>query len=668
MMRVESGWGIRAIAREGFIATSLAGLLVTVLMSGVLAHASEPFAAPKPEELAMTSVPGYPGLPAAVLFREETMRSDLHMVEHYERIKILTEDGKKFANVDLGLSYGQSATQGLADSIKGRTIHADGKIIPYSDKPHVQIEVKSGDVKVERTVFTLPQVEVGSVIEYRYFSPSISYTPQWLVQGKLFVMSAHYHWNPSAKALVDRNDRDIVAVAPFAMLPAGVDVVQDKKSGEFDLKIANVAPIPDEEYMLPSVAFAYKVFFNYSSYKTGLEYWKGAGKDWSKAEDDFIGPKKNLEKQTDAVTTGSATDEEKLKKIYAEVMRLENTDYTRKREAREDKAAGLKKINKVGDILSRRRGNSVELTELFVGMARAAGMNAYLMLVSDRSKNWFLPNWLSIGQFDDLIAIVAVNGKEESFDPGSRYCRYGRLAWEHTLVQGLRQTATGADFATTSPSGVTANPVFRTATLKIDEHGETTGTIELKLDGAAALHWRETALGSDAEGLHTGLENELKALLPKTLEVKTAEIKNLEDYEVPLVVRFEVSGQMGVPTGKRLVLPADIFMGQAAPIFPEPKRDVPVYFHYPQYVQDAVTISFPEGLTIESVPKDEKFSREKMAQYAMTATSTATSVTTHRAYANGELYVPVERYTGLRSFTAQWEAKDQESVVLKAGS
>ena len=56
---------------------------------------------PTPEELSMTSLPGYPGAAAVVLNREETTKDDLHSVFHYERIKILTKDGEKYANVTL---------------------------------------------------------------------------------------------------------------------------------------------------------------------------------------------------------------------------------------------------------------------------------------------------------------------------------------------------------------------------------------------------------------------------------------------------------------------------------------------------------------------------------------------------------------------------------------
>jgi hypothetical protein len=51
-----------------------------VLLSSVVAHASDTFTKPTPEELSMASLPGFPNAPAVVLFREEITDDDLHVV------------------------------------------------------------------------------------------------------------------------------------------------------------------------------------------------------------------------------------------------------------------------------------------------------------------------------------------------------------------------------------------------------------------------------------------------------------------------------------------------------------------------------------------------------------------------------------------------------------
>jgi hypothetical protein len=56
-----------------------------------------------PEELKMTSEPKAPGAPAIILFREVD-RDDRGLTAHedvYFRIKILTEEGRKYADIEI---------------------------------------------------------------------------------------------------------------------------------------------------------------------------------------------------------------------------------------------------------------------------------------------------------------------------------------------------------------------------------------------------------------------------------------------------------------------------------------------------------------------------------------------------------------------------------------
>ena len=660
----------------------LAAVMGTAMAATATARAADLFVKPTAEELAMTSLSGYPGAAAVVLFREEITNDDLHVVQRYERIKILTEDGKKYANVQLNyvrtgdsaFEFGDDKTVG---EIVGRTIHADGTIVPFVGKPYKKVMEKVEGAKFEAMVFTLPDVQVRSIIEYRYatrINDNMFEAPDWYIQGDLYVKSAHYVWHPTTKELVDSKEGMINSISWFPILPAGVQI--DHKilpptqsympAGQsYELVVKDVPPTVKEEYMPPISSYSYRVLFNFTSFRTADEFWKSEGHDWSKRIDSFADPNSELRAATDAIVAGATTQDQKLRKIYAAVMQMENTRFTREHAQKEDKAEGEGKIKTAADVLARKRGTATQLTELFVGMARAAGMKAYLMQVPDRSQQLFVPGWLSFQQFDELVAIVKVDGKEVFFDPGSRYCAYGHLAWEHTFVRGLRQTSGGTDFGLTSGDGYMVNRTMRVANLKMDEQGEITGTIDLTFEGADALRWRQAGLRGDDQSLKHGLRAHLEAEVPKSLEVKVAEVANLDDYEQPLKVTYDVKGTLGTPTGKRLVLPSDLFEAGAAASFPHEKRQNAVYFRYPRLMQDALRIHVPEDFAVEAVPAEAKFSIPGRATYNMSVSSAPGSFTTRRNYGQGDvIYLPAD-YATLRTFYSQLESKDQESVVLK---
>ena len=54
-----------------------------------------------PEELKMSSEPHAPGAPAILLYRQVDRDDNEPYETHYARIKILTEEGRKFADIEI---------------------------------------------------------------------------------------------------------------------------------------------------------------------------------------------------------------------------------------------------------------------------------------------------------------------------------------------------------------------------------------------------------------------------------------------------------------------------------------------------------------------------------------------------------------------------------------
>jgi len=647
-----------------------------------VAHADQ-WTAPTAEELTMTSQPEVPGAAAVYLFKEEITDDRLHMWSKYIRLKVLTEAGKEYANVELK-SYSSEEHGGYTvNAIAGRTIHPDGTIIPFTGKPFDKLIEKGQGYKEMAKVFTLPDVEVGSIIEYRYelrYGDEWFFEPDWYVQSELYTRKAHYLWRPTDKQLNYKGEHgeqltSVVAWTPI--LPKGFDVKNTRIPGGGDLgngqtvlelNIHDVAPVPDEEYMPPIGSLTYRVLFYYSPYRTTDEYWKNEGKGWAKTNDKFIGPGNKVKDAVKDLVVPSDTADQKLRKLYAAVMKLDNTSYNRAHGAAEDKSEGLGEAKNTDDIWERKRGSDDQMAQLFVAMARAAGLQAYVMSVTDRDRNVFVQNYLSFSQLDDTIAIVVVDGKDQYFDPGQRYCPYGHLAWKHTETGGVRQTDNGSELAATPGEPYTASRLQRVANLKMDEHGEVTGDVTMAWTGAPALNWRHSYLRGDATSLNNDLRTSMEHLLPNGMEVKVTSIQNVEDYEKQLIVSYSIKGAIASSTGKRLILPGDIFVTNSKPTFSHEKREEPVFFDYPHSVLDAVRINFPAGFAIESLPTEEQLPLLKFAAYVLKTESTPTSFTLRRELDLGNIFYKTEEFPDLRSFYNKLEAKDKEPVVLKAAT
>jgi hypothetical protein len=643
-----------------------AALCLEMLIQG--AGRAQQWTEPTAEELSMTSIPEVPGAPAVILYREERTEDSTHTTGFYFRLKVLNEKGKEYANVELPYYTGISGT--IVDSIEGRTIHADGTMVPFTGKPYDKLIVKEGGLQVKAKVFTMPSVEVGSILEYRYKTHIDSYfyrEPQWYVQKDLYTRKAHFMWRPTDEELSSGAGGDVLSkVAWASILPPGAEVTRKHIPGElteFNLDVHDVPPLPLEDDMPPMQSLSYRVLFYYTRYDSVPEFWTGAGRDWARRVDAFIGPSGAVKDYVHSLVASGDSDDDKARKLYAAVMTFENERFTREHTSEENNDPSFRNL-KSDDILKRKRGNGRELTGLFVAMGRAAGLKAYVMGVVDREQRIWNPNFTSLRQLDDWIAIVEIGGKDVYFDPGERYCEPEHLAWKHTLSGGLRQTEKGAAIATTPGESYKSTKVVRIADLKLDDKGEASGSILMSWTGDPALEWRQKALRNDETTLKDDMVKDLQAMLPSGVDVKLVQVTNLADYDKPLKATFEIKGPVGSSTGKRLLVPADLFEVNTKPKFPAAKRENPVDLHYTRQVQDVMRLTLPDGLTIESTPEDDKQFFANKALFEVKATRAAGTVTSYRTMMLAMPMFLTDDYEGLRGFYNKLDAKDQETIVL----
>jgi Domain of Unknown Function with PDB structure (DUF3857) len=93
-----------------------------------------------PDELKMTSEPNAPGAHAIILFRQVD-RYDNEKTSHednYVRVKILTEEGRKQADVEIPFFKGDSDVV----NVHARTIRPDGSIVNFEGKTFEKTLVK----------------------------------------------------------------------------------------------------------------------------------------------------------------------------------------------------------------------------------------------------------------------------------------------------------------------------------------------------------------------------------------------------------------------------------------------------------------------------------------------------------------------------------------------
>jgi hypothetical protein len=639
------------------------------------------FQQPTDEELKMTSDPKAPGAAAVYLNIEEIDNDPMHFQSTYARIKVLQEKGKELATVEVPYAHGDSE---ITD-IQGRTIHADGTIVPLEGKPEDLISARliTRDDKKEqinRRVFTLPSVEVGSILEYRYtyrYNDNHYSSPFWEIQKPYFVHKAHYAFTPykaflpsnrglsSSNQLVDAKGNTINSLIWWPILPQGVQIKTDVV-GTYSVDIADVPPIPDEEWTPPIQSYLYKVLFYYMSASNPKEFWDSSAKSWSKDVDHFAEPSKTIREAVSGVIAPSDSDLDKAKKLYKAVQSIDNTDFSRVKGQLELKQLGLKVAKRAEDTWSQKSGSGEDIALLYLAMTRAAGLTGYAMKVVDRELGLFDASYLRFDQLQDTIVILKIDGKEVNVDPSEKMCPFGFVHWRH-LGSGVRQTANGPSFTNTQLQPYTANTLVRLGIINIDDHGAIAGDFRFDMEGQEALDWRQAALRNDLDEVKKRFDRHIESIAPDGVQGHLDHFVGLDDPDAKLQAFIKVQGTLGTATSKRLLLPGFFFETRGRlPFVNQEKRLEPVDMHYADHVTDQVTFHLPAGLTVEGTPQDTKIPWPDHSVFVTKSILAPGQVTIARSLARGFVILMPNEYKDLRDFYQKVAASDQQQLVLTA--
>jgi Domain of Unknown Function with PDB structure (DUF3857)/Transglutaminase-like superfamily len=658
--------------RKSFFLRSAVFFLAAVSPAVVQAQ----FQPPNPDELKMTSDPKAPGADAVFFDIEEIANDPMHYQSYYARIKVLTEKGKELATVELPYMRGNKK---ITD-IKGRTIHADGTVVPLTVKPEDLMVAKTGELEIGKKVFTLPSVEVGSILEYRYelhYDDNQFSSPLWEIQRPYFIHAAHYAFTPfkafmpagtpgteTSIYLVDSRGREMRSLTWLYRLPPGV-TVKTSVNGSYSVDVTDIPPIPDEDSMPPIRSYLYKVDFYYNYTSDTTAFWINESKLWSKDVDKFAETSRPIKAAVDGLIAPGDSDLDKAKKLYAAVQALDNTDYSRQKTATEMKQLKIKEARHAEDTWAQKSGSSEDISMLYLAMLRAAGLTAYAVKVVDRDRGIFDVSYLDVDQLDTTMVDLSIGGKDTVLDPGEKMCPFGKMSWRHSYASGVGQSAQGTVVSTSPMQEYKDNLITRSGDLTLDAQGGITGMFHIVMTGQAALRWRQAALRSDDEEVKKQFDRDLERITPDGVEAHVDHFLAMDQPDANLIAVVRVKGSLGTVTAKRLLLPGLFFETRGhVPFVNEEKRQIPVDIHYGDRVTDDVTYHLPPGAAVEGAPPDASVSWQGHAMFILKSKAGPNQVEIANSLARAFTIAKPEEYQDLRGFYQKVAAAEQAQLVL----
>jgi hypothetical protein len=524
-------------------------------------------------------------------------------LKYYVRVKIFTDRGReKFSKIDLTASpYSK-----LKD-IGARVIKADGSIVELRKEEIFERTIaQAGKIKIKARSFAVPGIEPGIIIEYRYKEVFKDATAvmDLVFQKDIPVQNMTYAIRPYTGGSSMQSQRH--------NMPADVNFVEDTDKKYRRITMTNVPAFHEEPRMPPLKEVRPWMLINYQvlSAFSGEFYWSLVGTGQSRALDEALKPNDEVKRAAAEITSGAATDEEKVARIY-EFCQTKIKNLSFDPTMTDEEKEKLKENKGTKDTLKRQMGWSIEIDLLFAALARAAGLEASIAFTGDRSEQFFNKNIRDSSLLHPASAAVKVGKVWKFFDPGNRFIPYGMLVWWEDGQDTLIPVPGGMTWSRVPVSEPEKSQEKRTGKFRLIEDGTLEGEVRLQYTGQFSFYRKRNNYDDSVNQQEETLKDEIKERL-STAELTDIRIENVSDPKNDFAYTFKIKvPNYAQKTGKRIFLQPGFFEHGTGAMFTTTERKFDVYFQHPWSEEDEITIELPSGYALEAAEQPAPVSATK---------------------------------------------------------
>ncbi len=578
--------------------------------------------------------------------------------EYYVKIKILDKEGFKHTTVEIPTYKKENVFR-----IKASTINFNnGKKITSLDKSNI-FETKVSE-NWNQTSFTLPNIKVGSIIEYSYkISTPYHHTfaDGWLFQNDIPKINSTYfakipgfwQYHISTVSLLDTEPRQ------YRLIKNCMNAGHSTASCIFlEYSIDNVPAFIEEDFStskynyLKQIKFELKTFtdsdINTSKITTT---WKDVDKEIFK--DYPLGKKygktKFFENKIPKEILNETNELIKAKKIYSFIQNHYNWNgnyYLYK-------DFNFKKAFENGV------GNMVEINMSLINALITAGYKTDFVLLSTR-KNGF-PRKLHpvISDFNYMIAHIKIKGKDYFLDAIDKNMPFGMLPFYCTNGEfRVFEKDKNSYWFNFKPSDNNVTNVYAIA--DISKNTEIKIKTRVVYMGYSALNKRKNIQDISVEKYIDKLDNE-----NEELDIVNHTIENLDKRDQPLVEVFEFKSNPNFINNNSIYLKPFLIKNFKTNPFTLNKRLYPVDLGYKRKFKYNLVFNIPKGYRIESVPKNRKISLPNNGgKLIYLLNNKNNKITIHFSFTLDKTIYESHEYSFLKKYMSQLIIAQNEMIIL----
>ncbi|HEV7333783.1 MAG TPA: DUF3857 domain-containing protein [Flavisolibacter sp.] len=328
------------------------------------------------------------------------------ITERRIRLKILKERGIERANIRIPYYSGDGFE--FIRNIEGVVVTPTGNG-SFTTTPLERKNIFTQQINrlYSMQTFAMPNVQVGSIIDYKYQSTMKSYggLKRWEFQKEIPVITSFYELAPIP------NSEFAYSVYKAPTLP--IEIIPNKNEGKVKFIMNNVPGLRDEVYSATTRNFLQRVNFQFASY-TNYMGKTDYTNTWQKLAIELLsersfGSQANKDLSGTPFIKGlspSLTAVEKLQAVHEFVRSNITWNEINSKYSEEGSKSTLEK----------KKGNTGEINLLLVSLLKSAGVEAYPLLVSERDFGLVDTAYSFLDQFNKVVAIAYAGGKQYVLD------------------------------------------------------------------------------------------------------------------------------------------------------------------------------------------------------------------------------------------------------------
>ena len=567
------------------------------------------------------------------------------------RFKILKESGLQRANIEIPYITNNdyefvNQIEAIVETVNEFNVAELTKI----DKSDFFRKEKDDHISV--VSIAVPNVKVGSIIEYQYTSTIKGYNgfSEWYFQSDIPVLLSSVALHSSKTGLFTHQ--------VFKKTELPITIVDDNNDTKMVFEMTSLPGLSSEPYMEAPRDCLQRVQFQLASFRDFLGKTYDIPTTWDEFSEQLLNQSyfgnavnKNIDGSKEIINNAKAikNDLEKLTYLYDFITTSFkwNNQYSK---------FGRKGLSKVW---SAKTGNSGEINLTLINLLKEAGITVYPLLVSSRDHGRINPKQIFIDQFNKVVALVEAEGKRYILDGTAQFTPPTIIPYDLYNSYGLIVRRKNSGFIKLSDDQGRFEDTY-----KIETVVEGTEKISQAVNRKSVSFSRIVQEMRWKEGKETFIKQYQNSLYPD-ITIDNFLLSNETALTQPLEQKFTISFPT-VKSGNYLTLPLVLFAGIGKNPFIADQRFSNINFGAQQRIAVQNIIHLPNNLIPESLPANQTISNEDSSiLFTRTITSSGnTLVADIKLTIKRTIFTPDE-YPATKDLFKKIVALLDEPLVLK---